>query len=119
MNSIHRMPFGAEIREDGATRFRLWAPSARTVDLVLEREGRTIPMPKADDGWCGATSMAPQGTPYRYRINGDMLVPDPASRFNPEDVHRASVVVDPRAYQWRDAHWRLHHWRTPAAARRG
>ena len=31
----HRMPFGAEVREDGTTRFRLWAPGARQVELWL------------------------------------------------------------------------------------
>ena len=30
------MPFGAETRADGLTRFRLWAPSARSVELVIE-----------------------------------------------------------------------------------
>ena len=29
------MPFGAETLHDGRTRFRLWAPSARSVELVV------------------------------------------------------------------------------------
>ena len=32
---IHRMPFGAE-PVDGGVRFRLWAPDAREVSLLLE-----------------------------------------------------------------------------------
>lgn len=31
----HRMPFGAEIGPDGAVRFRLWAPAAKRVELLL------------------------------------------------------------------------------------
>ena len=37
----HRLPFGAEL-EEGGTRFRLWAPTAREVELVVE--GRSIPL---------------------------------------------------------------------------
>ncbi|TMI02288.1 MAG: hypothetical protein E6H46_10985, partial [Betaproteobacteria bacterium] len=29
------MPFGAEVRADGRVRFRLWAPAAAHVELVL------------------------------------------------------------------------------------
>jgi len=31
----HAMPFGAEVRADGRVRFRLWAPAATQVELVL------------------------------------------------------------------------------------
>src|SRR3989304_5000688 len=37
-------------------------------------------------------------------------VPDPASRRNPQDVHGPSEVVDPLAYEWRDAAWRGRPW---------
>src|SRR5215217_3387405 len=43
----HRMPIGAEVLEDGLTRFALWAPAAETVDLVLE-DG-TLPMRREED----------------------------------------------------------------------
>ena len=51
------------------------------------------------------TREAPPGTRYRYRIDGELLVPDPAARFQPGDVHGASEVVDPLAYAWTDAAW--------------
>src|SRR4029077_4742354 len=38
MNRNHLMPFGAEVCEDGRVRFRLWAPAAKTVDMVIEDE---------------------------------------------------------------------------------
>ena len=38
------------------------------------------------------------------------MVPDPASRSNPEDVHRASAVVNPAAFDWPDADWRGRPW---------
>jgi maltooligosyltrehalose trehalohydrolase len=102
----HRMPFGAEVREDGTTRFRLWSPGAQRVELWLEEPERSIPMPRDAGGWAEhVTSNAPPGTRYRYRIDGEVLVPDPAARFQPGDVHGASEVVDPLAYAWADAEW--------------
>ena len=42
MRRAHSMPFGAQVEGDGRTRFRLWAPSAREVDLELEGAGAPL-----------------------------------------------------------------------------
>jgi malto-oligosyltrehalose trehalohydrolase len=103
------MPFGAALRDDGATRFRLWAPGARRVDLALARA--EVAMTPRDDGWYEtAAPGAPAGTRYAFRIDGGIAVPDPASRFNPGDVHAPSMVVDPLAFEWGDAGWRGRPW---------
>ena len=115
---IHRMPFGAEITPEGAVRFRLWAPGARRVELVLYQagdasgaRGRYIDMPAGEEGWLELTTReAGPGTLYRYRIDGAVEVPDPASRFNPHDVSGPSQVVDPTAFQWSDASWQCPPW---------
>jgi malto-oligosyltrehalose trehalohydrolase len=106
------MPFGAQVLDDGRTRFRLWAPSASSVELVLCDGDRqhTIPMPPQSGGWRELVTRAPHGTLYRYRIDGKLDVPDPASRYNPQDVHSWSAVVEPRAYDWDDANWRGRPW---------
>jgi maltooligosyltrehalose trehalohydrolase len=102
----HRMPFGAEAREDGSTRFRLWAPGARSVELWLDESQRAFSMPRDAGGWAEFRSReAPPGSRYRFRIDGELLVPDPASRYQPEDVHGPSEVVDPVAHAWTDAEW--------------
>src|SRR5262249_27809688 len=76
----HRMPFGAEAREDGTTRFRIWAPGARSVELVLEDPHRAFPVPRDAGGWAEfSTREAPPRSRYRFRIDGELLVPDPAS----------------------------------------
>ena len=101
------MPFGAEIRDDGVTRFRLWAPGADSVALWLDEGKRVLHMPRDSHGWAAlATPEAPPGTRYRYQIDGALLVPDPVSRFQPEGVHGPSEVVDPYAYSWPDAEWK-------------
>jgi malto-oligosyltrehalose trehalohydrolase len=110
---MHRMPFGAELTADGAVRFRLWAPDARTVEVVL-LEGEThsyAAMPAQGDGWFELTTpLAGAGSLYLYRIDERALVPDPASRSNPQDVHGPSAVVDPTAFDWNDAAWRGRPW---------
>jgi len=103
---VHRMPFGAEVREDGTTHFRIWAPAARAVELWLDDQQRAFPMPRHAGGWAEFIARdAPAGTRYRFRIDGELLVPDPASRCQSEDVHGPSEVADPQAYGWSDAAW--------------
>ena len=102
--------FGAECVE-GGVRFRLWAPAARRVDVVLEEEGAVVPMDALDGGWFQVTSaQARPGSLYRYRIDGGLQVPDPGSRFQPQDVYGASEVVDAQAFAWGDEGWRGRPW---------
>lgn len=109
MKRRHGMPFSAAVI-DGGVRFRLWAPSARDVALCLEG-GPELPMPEAGGGWRElVTREAGAGSRYRFRINGELLVPDPASRYNPGDVHGASEVIDPEAFDWQDDAWRGRLW---------
>jgi maltooligosyltrehalose trehalohydrolase len=106
------MPFGAELMGDGV-RFNLWAPNARSVELSLESEAQEIflPLEARDGGWRTLTTpLARAGSHYRYRIDHEILVPDPASRFNLWDVSGPSIVVDPLAFEWKDDHWRGRPW---------
>ena len=68
-------------------------------------------MRRAAGGWFEAVAVCAPGTRYRYRLTDGMLVPDPASRFQPDDVHGPSQVIDPRGYAWRNTHWRGRPWR--------
>jgi malto-oligosyltrehalose trehalohydrolase len=102
------MPFGAQVTPAGV-RFRLWAPAAKQVELAIGR--RLLPMHRQDDGWHERIEpSAAAGTRYRYRIDGEALVPDPASRFQPRDVDGPSEVVDPAAFAWTDGAWRGRPW---------
>jgi maltooligosyltrehalose trehalohydrolase len=109
------MPYGAQITPEGAVRFRLWAPGARHVELALYDTSavgaRYLDMPACADGWRELTTQAAgPGTLYRYRIDGQVEVPDPASRFNPQDVSGPSMVVDPASFTWTDTSWRCRPW---------
>lgn len=113
--SRHAMPFGAEFDKKLGTLFRLWAPGLREVVLEL--------MPQDDDnaarhemralegGWHELRwPDARPGMRYRFDVGNGLRVPDPASRFNPQDIHGASEIVDPLAYRWQDASWRGRPW---------
>jgi malto-oligosyltrehalose trehalohydrolase len=105
----HVLPFGAEPVE-GGTRFRLWAPRASAVTLCIEADDRKIPLGAEKDGWFAVTTEhARPGTQYRYLVEG-LKVPDPAARWQPGDVHGASEVIDPGAYEWHDDGWRGQPW---------
>jgi maltooligosyltrehalose trehalohydrolase len=110
MKRVHRMPFGAEVLRDGV-RFRVWAPSARSVTLSLHAPAKTLDMTESGDGWFEAvTADAHPGTRYRFVLEDGLPVPDPASRFNPDDVHGFSMVVDPAAFEWEDEDWSGRPW---------
>jgi isoamylase len=93
------MPFGAQVLEGGRVRFRLWAPAAQRVDLLLQKAGAcasVLPMESREAGWYELTSdQATVDDLYRYRIDGFNEVPDPASRYNPQGVHGPSQVIEP------------------------
>src|SRR6185312_5562787 len=108
----HRMPFGAELTATGEVRFRLWAPAARRVEVLLADEPvQALAMEALPGGWFAlSTDAARTGSRYRFRIDGQHEVADPASRWNPQGVHGASAVVDPAAYPWDDADWQAPPW---------
>ncbi|UHD14672.1 malto-oligosyltrehalose trehalohydrolase [Thiocapsa bogorovii] len=107
------MPFGAAVERDGSVRFRLWAPAARRIELCLKHPvgERCLEMPATGAGWFECrTAEARQGTLYSYRIDGGIEVPDPASRFQPQDVHGPSEVIDPAAFDWGTHAWQGRPW---------
>jgi maltooligosyltrehalose trehalohydrolase len=110
MKRKHEMPFGAETRDDGSVRFRLWAPKASSVGLQLTNLERALPMTRCDEGWFELTTAARAGAQYSFKIDDNQLVPDPASRFQPSGVHGPSEVINPFAYDWMDANWKGRPW---------
>jgi maltooligosyltrehalose trehalohydrolase len=113
MKRRHSMPFGAECLDDGSVRFRLWAPAALQVDLCLagEQESTRLPLNPRDEGWFELiTEAAKPGTRYRFRIDDAADVPDPASRFQPGDLHGPSEVIHPEAFDWQDRDWFGRRW---------
>ncbi|MDO1528805.1 malto-oligosyltrehalose trehalohydrolase [Fulvimonas sp. R45] len=100
--------YGAHLLDDGRACFRLWAPDAGQVELLLH--GTARPMWREDGGDHVLVAGAAAGDRYAYRVDG-RRVPDPASRLQPDGVHGDSAVDDPAAYDWRHRDWRGRPWR--------
>ena len=105
-----RYPIGAEPIGPDQTHFRVWAPKAQHVDLVLEENAagdsqRTFYALAAEKGgyFSGSVNVG-AGARYWFRVNNN-LYPDPASRFQPDGPHGASCIVDPARFRWTDSHW--------------
>lgn len=112
MRRRYFMPFGATL-EPGGVRFRLWAPDVKSVDVCLEGPlgERVHPMQGTEDGWFeGLCEEAHAGTRYVFRLPNGTKVPDPASRYQPDDVHGPSEVVDPCDFAWSDGDWVGRPW---------
>lgn len=107
--STRTMQFGAEILDDGI-RFRLWAPRQKQISVILD-DCTVLPMRNAEDGWHEIIGpQAKTGTLYQFLLENDLRVPDPASRYQPRDVHGPSEIIDPACYSWNDGACRGRPW---------
>jgi maltooligosyltrehalose trehalohydrolase len=96
--------------DEGSTRFRIWAPAQAMMTLRLD--SNDLVMTAMSEGWFEAISPdARPGSHYEFVLADGTTVPDPTARAQVGDVHGASLVTDPHAYRWQDAHWRGRPWR--------
>jgi maltooligosyltrehalose trehalohydrolase len=107
-----RYPIGAELIGEDRTHFRVWAPNAKRVDLVIESAGKSSgteaapTLTEEGGGYFSGSADVGAGTLYRFRINeAKDFHPDPASRFQPDGPHGSSQVIDPTTFKWTDSAW--------------
>jgi maltooligosyltrehalose trehalohydrolase len=99
---------GAVCQKDGSVVWRLWAPSCEKVALVaFSSTGRAdIAMTPLGDGhFVHRAKDVPEDLRYLYRLGEGREYPDPASRWQPEGVHKPSAVFRPSLHSWSDGHW--------------
>jgi malto-oligosyltrehalose trehalohydrolase len=106
----HRMRFGAEVQADNSVRFSIWAPAQLSLGVAIEN-AVPLPLHAGADGWHELISAAAQsGSRYQFVLTDGSRVPDPASRYQPEDVHGPSEVIDPISHRWSDGRWAGRPW---------
>src|SRR5437867_3220995 len=103
-------PIGAEVIGENQTHFRVWAPKARELDVVVEHgqnSKRTFhPLSPDPGGYFSGALDVGVDTRYWFRVNtGEKFCPEPASRFQPEGAHGPSCIIDPGQFQWTDSQW--------------
>ena len=96
---------GAHVGADGV-RYCVWAPLHDRLQVRVQRSGSRdvadIPLERQESGYF--TVEDPQGRPgdrYLFVLADGSELPDPASRFQPEGVHRWSECVDSGSYDWK------------------
>ncbi|WP_028693646.1 malto-oligosyltrehalose trehalohydrolase [Pseudomonas cremoricolorata] len=94
---MHR--HGVHLVDATSARFALWAPGARDVSVEVAGQSPLTLQPEPD-GWFSATGPAQAGQHYRFVIDGQLKVADPASRYQPEGVNGPSEVVAPEWFAW-------------------
>jgi maltooligosyltrehalose trehalohydrolase len=108
MGASWHLDIGATVLKEGGTRFRVWAPKAETVS-VLVVSGKSIgsfPMERELKGYFSVTIPdVGDGDKYLYQLDGKTARPDPVSRYQPEGVNEPSQVVDPSLFNWQDQGW--------------
>jgi maltooligosyltrehalose trehalohydrolase len=67
-------------------------------------------MERDDGGWWQIVADVEVGSAYGFRVDGDKVVPDPATRAQMGDVHWLSRLVDPQAFRWKSANWKGRPW---------
>jgi maltooligosyltrehalose trehalohydrolase len=102
-------PCGAISQPDGSVRWRVWSPQAKSLQLVLyQRDAgqRTLEMEPEPGGYFVRRERGiAEGQRYSFRIDGGPARPDPASRWQPDGVHRPSAVLLPEQFVWAEGGW--------------
>jgi maltooligosyltrehalose trehalohydrolase len=98
---------GARLEASGRCSFRVWAPVSSRVRLELEGRDAVVLQPEGQGYHACTVREVRDGQRYRFVLEtgGEPdVLPDPASRWQPDGVHGASAVVNPR-HDWNDAGW--------------
>ena len=92
----------------GLGSFQCGRPAGKKFRYILSvADERFVPMTKDH---CGPSRVLVSDvgglSRYVYRLDDSQEYPDPASRFQPDGVHKPSEVVDLTEFAWTDSNWR-------------
>ena len=99
---------GAEYLGNNNCEFTVWAPFADDISLKITKPTEQVILMKKNEKhyWKVKANNIIPGTKYFYKINNDKERPDPASNFQPDDVHGPSQVIDHTEFKWTDNEWK-------------
>jgi maltooligosyltrehalose trehalohydrolase len=85
----------------------VWAPHVEKVEVKLSKNNSLISLHRADYGyWQVSTKEITPGDLYKFRLDENKELPDPASLSQPGGVHGSSQAVDLKDHRWQDNNWR-------------
>jgi len=99
----YRRRLGATFVPGEGVHTRLWAPDVGKAQIIWNG-GEPSPLDSSEGYFTGHFPDRGPGDKYMYVLDGKTS-PDPASRYQPEDVFGPSAVVATE-YGWQDAAWK-------------
>jgi maltooligosyltrehalose trehalohydrolase len=108
LKPLDRHPVGVVRAGAEGALWRVWAPKSQRVALVTyppEGRVRTEMTPEDRGYFTHRQTPVPEGLRYAFELADGREYPDPASRWQPEGVHRPSAVFFPESYAWADDAW--------------
>ncbi len=99
------MKIGAHYLGESICEFTVWGPHLESVALeIVSPDQRLLPMRQEGGYWQVIARDIEPGTLYFYQLNNSESRPDPASNFQPLDVHGPSQVIN-HSFVWSDRNW--------------
>src|SRR5689334_2131519 len=101
--SVWQLPYGAQLAEESGqqgARFRVAAPGRSKLEVAIASANGYQFFPLVDEGdgnFSNFIAGIEAGARYKFRLDGDLIVPDPYTRYQPDDAHGDSQVIDPLA----------------------
>ena len=108
---LHRL--GAHVHAHGVS-YLVWAPDHAELALRVRRSSGTEvthAMERREQGYFSYEDAEGRaGDRYGFVFADAAVLPDPASKYQPDGVHGLSACVDTSAYQWRCDNWQRPGW---------
>ena len=108
MDTVAGRRCGAVGLSGGLVRWRVWAPRADHVELILLHDDKrpSISLEREPHGYFSRTQTdVADGQRYFFRLNDGPERPDPASLWQPDGVHGPSAVVRSDNFIWSPTAW--------------
>ncbi|PTQ94101.1 maltooligosyl trehalose hydrolase [Mucilaginibacter yixingensis] len=103
---MQRRTPGVRFNADGKAEVVLWSPSAQKVEIILLNDHKKIALNGVDFGyWELTTTAIKPGGCYKFMLDNDKELPDPASLSQPDGVHGHSQTIDLKQFNWTDGNW--------------
>lgn len=94
---------GAKLAPEGKCVFTVWAPICKKVELMIGGTAHTLK--RSESGyWSIPLENVEAGSLYTFQLDGEKILPDPASLWQMKGVHGPSAIVDTR-FPWTDDSW--------------
>jgi len=103
---IQNRSLGVNFNTGEQASISVWAPKAEKVAMALS-DNTTVPLQKEEFGyWTTQTYKLQPGELYKFVLDDNQPLPDPASVSQPQGVHGFSQALNLKDFNWTDGNWK-------------